>query len=219
MTDGVVDDALVAATERVAQVFGDAPAAPDEVGCGRCFTGSELVLLRAPGIAVPRELAVQVARKEPLHWEDQPAMIRRVLPVVVGALADGESEPCLVARGIAAAEWSTWPAAQSSSIREFLDTWWTATLRRAPGPVRAAEVFEACAIASGEVLPWLDVLDREARTSDHASRHRAACRDEWREELAGSHMLFLWWWGSSDDERSAVAELERWCTTAAESPA
>lgn len=25
--------------------------------------------------------------------------------------------------------------------------------------------------------------------------------------------------GSSDDERSAVAELERWCTTAAESPA
>ncbi len=214
MTGSWVDDALVAATERVAQVFGDAPGAVDEDGCGRCFTGSELLLLRTPGVAVPRELAVKVAAKEPLHWDDQPAMIRRVLPAMAGALADDESEPYRAARGLAAAGWSAWPAPQSSSIREFLDAWWTATLRREPGPVRAAEVFEACVVASGEVLPWLDVLDREARTSDHAARHRSACRDEWREELSGPHTLFLWWWGPTD-EQAALAELERWCTTAA----
>ncbi|MFD4991371.1 hypothetical protein ACFWH7_08920 [Cellulosimicrobium cellulans] len=214
MTGSAADDALVAATERVAQVFRDASAATDESGCGRCFSETELLLLRTPGVAVPRELAVRVAGKDPFHWDDQPAMIRRVLPAAVRALADGASEPYLTARGLAAAGWSTWPAPQSSSIREFLDAWWTATLRREAGLVRVAGVFEACVVATGKVHPWLDVLDREARTSDHASRHRDACRDDWQYELTGHFMLSAWWWGSRDEEQAAVAELERWCATA-----
>ena len=214
MTGSAADDDLVAATERVAQVFRDASAAPDEGGCGRCFSEADLLLLRTPGVTVPRELAVRVAGKEPLHWDDQPAMIRRVLPAAVRALADGESEPYLTARGLAAAGWSTWPAPQSSSIREFLDAWWTVTLRREAGLERVAGVFEACVVATAKVQPWLDVLDREARTNHHASRHRAACRDEWRYELTGSFMLSAWWQGSSEDEEAAVADLERWCATA-----
>lgn len=215
MTDGGADAALVAATEHVARVFRDAPASADEDGCGRCFSETELLLLRTPGIAVPRDLAVRVARKDPLHWDDQPAMIRRVLPAVVRALADGESEPSQAARGLAAAGWSAWPTPQSSSIREFLDAWWTATLRREPGPVHAVEVFEACVVASGEVLPWLDALDREARTSDRASRHRDACRDDWQYELSGgSFVLSAWWCGSFEGEEAAAAELARWCATA-----
>ncbi|WP_171468005.1 hypothetical protein [Cellulosimicrobium sp. 72-3] len=214
MTGSAADDALVAATARVAQVFRDASVAIDEGDCGRCFSEAELLLLRTPGVAVPRELAVRVAGKEPLHWDDQPAMIRRVLPAAVRALAEGETEPYLTARGLAAAGWSTWPVPQSSSIREFLDAWWMATLRREAGPVRAAEVFEACVVATGKVPPWLDVLDREARTNHHASRHRAACRDEWRYELTGSFMLSAWWQCSSEDEEAAVADLERWCATA-----
>ncbi|MBN0039595.1 hypothetical protein JN535_05315 [Cellulosimicrobium cellulans] len=212
MTGSRADAALAAATERVEQVFRDASAATDEDGCGRCFSEAELLLLRTPGVAVPRELAVRAAGKDPFHWDDQPAMIRRVLPTAVRALADGEPEPYLIARGLAAAGWSTWPAPQSSSIRAFLDAWWTATLRREAGLVRVAGVFEACVVATGKVRPWLDVLDREARTSDHASRHRHACRDDWRYELSGgSFMLSAWWRGSRDDERAAVAEIERWC--------
>ncbi|KON72316.1 hypothetical protein M768_15200 [Cellulosimicrobium cellulans F16] len=215
MTGSAADDALVAATERVAGLFGDAPAAADETGCGRCFSEAELLLLRTPGVAVPRELAVRAAGKDPSHWDDQPAMIRRVLPTAVRALADGESEPYLIARGLAAAGWSTWPAPQSSSIREFLDAWWTATPRREASLVRVVGVFEACVVATGKVQPWLDVLDREARTSVHASRHRDACRDDWRYELSGgTFMLSAWWQGSWDDEQAAVAELERWCATA-----
>ncbi|WP_426308836.1 hypothetical protein [Cellulosimicrobium sp. E-16] len=215
MTGSAADDTLVAATERVAGLFGDAPAAADETGCGRCFSEAELLLLRTPGVAVPRELAVRAAGKDPSHWDDQPAMIRRVLPTAVRALADGESEPYLIARGLAAAGWSTWPAPQSSSIRELLDAWWTATLRREASLVRVVGVFEACVVATGKVQPWLDVLDREARTNDHASRHRDACRDDWRYELSGgSFMLSAWWQGSWDDQQAAVAELERWCATA-----
>ncbi|MFB7191609.1 hypothetical protein ACFCZT_41425 [Streptomyces sp. NPDC056230] len=66
---------------------------PDEAGCGRCFDEGEFELLRTPDVPLPADLVRRVAQKDPSHWDDQPAIIRRVLPQLVVVLAEGEASP------------------------------------------------------------------------------------------------------------------------------
>ncbi|MFD7170092.1 hypothetical protein [Streptomyces violascens] len=180
----------------------------DEAGCGRCFDEGEVELLRTPGVPLPADLVRRVAQKDPFHWDDQPAIIRRALPQLVVMLAEGEAESDLMARGLAAAGWSRWPREQAGAVTGFLDAWWTQTLRTKSPPVSACVVFESCVIASSSVAPWLARWEEE--TGPVARRHLADSLDWWREELTSDDPPFTWWWGTEVEGRAAWHEVKRW---------
>lgn len=207
--------ALAAAMARVASAFGGMTAQADEAGCGRCFDEDEVELLRTPGVPLPADLVRRIARKDPFHWDDQPAIIRRVLPQLVVALVEGETETDLMARGLAAARWSQWPREQAEAVAGFLDAWWLQTLRTKSPPTSACEVFESCVTASSSVTPWL--ARWEVEKGPVARRHLADSLGWWQEELASDDSPFTWWWGTEAGEQAAWGEVKRWL--AAQTPA
>ncbi|MFJ6938484.1 hypothetical protein [Streptomyces sp. NPDC101132] len=148
-------DALDRAVERVAKAFEGVTARAEEDGCGRCFGAEEVALLRTPGVPLPEDLVRQVARKDPFHWDDRRSVVQRILPQLVVVLAEGDDEPDLMARGLAAAGWQGWPGEQGAAVAGFLDEWWRWTLRTVSPPVPAYAVFESCVTASSSVVPWL----------------------------------------------------------------
>ncbi|MFG2289374.1 hypothetical protein ACGFOU_25295 [Streptomyces sp. NPDC048595] len=180
----------------------------DESGCGRCFDEGEVELLRTPGAPLPADLVRRVAQKDPFHWDDQPAIIRRVLPQLVVLLAEGEAESDLMSRGLAAAGWSRWPREQAGAVAGFLNAWWTQTLRAKSPPIPACAVFESCVTASSSVTPWL--ARWEAETGPAARRHLADSLGCWREELTSDHSPFTWWWGTETAEQAAWREVKQW---------
>ncbi|MET7859577.1 hypothetical protein ABZS81_20590 [Streptomyces sp. NPDC005318] len=180
----------------------------DEAGCGRCFDGGEVELLRTPGVPLPTDLVRRVAQKDPFHWNDQPAIIRRVLPQLVVLLVEGEADSDLTARGLAAAGWSRWPHEQAGAVAGFLEAWWTQTLRTKSPPVSACAVFESCVTASSSVTPWLARWESEMGPVAH--RHLADSLGWWREELTSGYSPFTWWWGTEADEQAAWHEVTRW---------
>lgn len=193
---------------RVAKVFGGMTARVDDTVCGRCFDTGEASLLRTPDVPLPADLARRVAQKHPSHWDDQPAAIRRVLPVLVSILAEGEPESDLMARGLAASGWPQWPRQQARAVAGFLDAWWTTTLRTKSPPTSAARVFESCVTAGSSATPWLARWETEkcpiARQHLDESVHR------WREELDSGDSPFSWWWGPEAEKRAAWQEVRRW---------
>lgn len=193
---------------RVATTFGGMTAQADEASCGRCFDEGEVELLRTPGVPLPTDLVRRVAQKDPFHWDDQPAIIRRVLPHLVVVLAEGEVESDLMARGLAAAGWSRWPREQAGAVAGFLDAWWTQTLRTKSPPISACAVFESCVTASSSVTPWL--ARWEVEMGPVARRHLADSLGWWREELTSDDSPFTWWWGTEVEERAAWHEVKRW---------
>lgn len=200
--------ALAAAMARVAKTFVGMTAQADEAGCGRCFDEAEIELLRTPGLPLPADLVRRVAQKDPFHWDDQPAIIRRILPQLVVVLAEGGAECALTARGLAAADWSGWPRQQAGAVAGFLDAWWTHTLRTKSPPIPAGAVFESCVTASSSVTPWLARWETE--TGPAARRHLADCLDRWREELTSEDSPFTWWWGTETAEQAAWHEVKQW---------
>ncbi|MFG3039293.1 hypothetical protein ACGFYZ_20595 [Streptomyces sp. NPDC048330] len=191
--------------------FGGSTASPDETGCGRCFDEDEVALLRTPHAPLPADLVRRVTQKDPHHWDDQPAIIRRTLPQLVTLLADGERESALMARGLAAAGWSHWPREQAEAVSHFLKTWWIETLRRNSPPIPACEVLATCAIASSSVTPWLTLW--QAETGPVAHRHMCDTLDLWSEELTSEYSPFTWWWGPEAEEQAAWNEVKRWLTS------
>ncbi|MCG7524779.1 hypothetical protein MHW47_10055 [Streptomyces sp. OfavH-34-F] len=202
------DSALAAATVRVAKTFDGMTAQADESGCGRCFDEGQVELLRTPGVPLPADLVRRVAQKDPFHWDNQPAIIRRVLPQLVVLLAEGEPESDLMARGLAAAGWSHWPHEQAGAVTGFLDAWWTQTLRTTSPPIPACAVFESCVTASSSVVPWLARWEPE--TGSVARRHLAVSLGWWREELVSDNSPFTWWWGAETAEQAAWHEVKQW---------
>ena len=201
-------DPLAAAVDRVAEAFHGMTARADEAGCGRCFLAEEVELLRTPDIPLPADLVRQVTYKDPFHWGDQPAVIRRVLPQLVVILAEGASESDLMARGLAAAEWRQWPVPQKQAVAGFFDAWWTQTLRTAAPPVPACAVFETCATATSSVAPWLARWETEE--GPIARRHRDEAFGWWREELEDDASPFTWWWGEEAAAQAAWREVSAW---------
>lgn len=195
---------------RVAATFSGMTARADDTGCRRCFTEAELMLLRSPDVPLPSELVRQAAHKEPFHWDDQPAIIRRVLPQLVVMLAEGASEPDLMARNLAAPGWSRWPREQARSVGSFLDAWWTQTLREESPPTPAHEVFASCAIASASVTTWLARWDAEMERDAIARQHLNESVDWWWENLMSETSPFAWWGGTKAEEQAAWQELQIW---------
>ncbi|WP_329033950.1 hypothetical protein OHT61_00380 [Streptomyces sp. NBC_00178] len=176
--------------------------------CGRCFNEVEIELLRTPDARLPTDLVGRVARKDPFHWEDQPAIIRRILPQLVVVLAEGAVDSALMARGLAAAGWSRWPREQAGAVAGFLEAWWTQVLRMKSPPTPAYEVFESCVTASSSVAPWLARWEAERGTI--ARRHLTEGVGWWREELMSDDSPFTWWRGTATEERAAWHEVKTW---------
>jgi hypothetical protein len=137
--------------------------------------------------------------------------MRRVLPQLVVMLAEGATEPDLMARNLAAAGWSRWPGEQARAVVGFLDAWWTQTLREESPPTPARVVFESCAIASASVTAWLARWDAEMETGSTASQHLDESVNWWLEDLISDTSPF-WWWGTKAEEQAAWQELKIWLT-------
>ena len=196
------------AIARVAEVFAGMTARPGEVGCGRCYSTDEVALLRTADVALPADLVRMIAEEAPDHWDDQPAVIRRILPQLAVLLAQGTASPDLIARGLAAARWSRWPDQQADAVLGFLEAWWIWTLRQDSPPTPAREVFESCVTATSSVTPWLACWDAERGPT--ADRHLAECADWWWDDLQSNSSPLTWWWGPAEQERAACRELRTW---------
>ncbi|MFI0940214.1 hypothetical protein [Streptomyces sp. NPDC021020] len=201
-------DPVGTAVARVADEFAGMTARRDEAGCGRCFDEDEIALLRRPAVPLPEDLVRRVAQKEPGHWGDQAAVVRRVLPQLVVMLSDGADEPETMARGLAAAGWPRWPAGQADAVAAFLDAWWARTLRTASPPTPPYEVFATCATATSTVTPWLARWSAEPGPT--ARHHLRECVEWWQEDLESDTSPFSWWWGDETERRAAWAELMTW---------
>ncbi|MFI8106759.1 hypothetical protein [Streptomyces sp. NPDC086023] len=202
-------DALARAMERVGKAFEGVTARADEDGCGRCFGAEEVALLRTPGVRLPADLVRRVARKDPFHWHDRRSVVQRILAQLVVVLAEGDDEPDLLVRGLAAAGWRGWPGEQGAAVAGFLDEWWAWTLRTGEPPVPACAVFESCVTASSSVAPWLRRWEA-AGESVVARRHLADGLRWWSEELESGDSPFAWWWGSEAEARDAWQEVRAW---------
>lgn len=196
------------AIARVAVVFAGMAADPDELGCGRCYGADEVALLRTADVVLPTDLVRMVAEEEPGHWNDQPAVIRRVLPQLAVLLSQGTASPDLIARGLAAARWTQWPDEQAQALLGFLKAWWVWTLRQDSPPTTAREVFESCATATSSVSPWLACW--EVERGPMAGRHLSECASWWWDDLEVGKSPFAWWWGPGEQERAACQELGDW---------
>jgi hypothetical protein len=201
--------ALDAAVAAVARVFAGRTAKRDESGCARCHSADEIVLLRTPDVPLPEDLVREVAREDPRRWDDQPAVIRRVLPQLTVRLAAGDDDAPLLTRGLAAAGWQRWPHEEAMAVAGFLDAWWTRALREEPMGLPARGVFESCVTATSSVTPWLALWDAEPGPA--ARRLTAeAVSTWWQDELAADRSPFTWWWGPEAAERAAWRELKGW---------
>ncbi|TDT98791.1 hypothetical protein EDD99_7022 [Streptomyces sp. 846.5] len=196
------------AIARVAEAFAGMTAHPDELGCGRCNGADEVALLRTADVELPLDLVRMAAEEAPDHWDDQPAVIRRVLPQLAVLLSQGTTSPDLIARGLAAARWTLWPDRQAQALLGFLKAWWVWTLRQDSPPTTAREVFESCATATSSVGPWLACWEVERGST--ADRHLAECASWWWDDLRVGTSPFAWWWGPEEQERAACRELRDW---------
>ncbi|KRC31663.1 hypothetical protein [Oerskovia sp. Root22] len=205
------DTDVAAAATTISTLFSGVAAHPVDRGCGRCFSDEESALLCTPDAPLPDDLVLRVAAKDPLHWADQPAIVRRVLPQLVVLLVDGvDLDARWCARGLAAARWSTWPADESEAVEAFLNAWWTHTLRSGASFERVAEVFMSCAIASLLVDPWLATWDEEAARSSVVRERRDSCVEDWWEDLDRVASPFPCWWGTDESEERAAETLQSW---------
>lgn len=201
------DGPLHAAIAHVATVFGGMAASPDERGCGHCYSDADLAALRTPAVDLPEGLAEAVAMEVPDHWDDQPAVLRRVLPQIVVLMAEGSTWPERIVYQWVAAGWTTWPAPQVQALTTFLETWLTWTLRQESPPTPAREVFETCATATSSVTTW--ITHWEASTT--SATHLAEAAQYWELEWGGKPLRY--WSGSEADEQAAYTELKAWLAT------
>ncbi|MEU1308643.1 hypothetical protein ABZ419_07080 [Streptomyces cinnamoneus] len=146
---------LAAAVARVADVFAGQAADRRETGCLQCYGAEEIAWLRDPGAPLPDELVLYVAREVPSHWDDNAAVMRRILPRLAALAADGVHIDGAHGLGLGGAGWQQWPGHRADAVRGFLDAYWTAALRTS-GPVHTLyDVFEFCEQVHGSPVPCL----------------------------------------------------------------
>lgn len=106
-------------------------ASPDEIGCRHCYRDEQIAYLRRPGVTIPDALLGRFASEHSENFDDYPAVVRRLMPQMLRALAtdtlellDEEFFP--LARP--ALDWHSWPAEEVDAVRGFLEAWWSTSL-------------------------------------------------------------------------------------------
>lgn len=194
-------DAALADVETVFNGF----ASPGETGCERCFGPEETAYLRTPYRRVPDELLARFVFKDPRHFDDHAAVLRRLLPQTARAMADGTLDGIGWGwHGLARADWRAWPAEQAAAVEAFVHAWWQDVLT-APEPSYPADaVFETC----GSILRGMTALLDRWPEGCVADARLADCAAVWMEDLLVDRRPLTWW--DPDDEAAAGTELRHW---------
>ncbi|MFF4033395.1 hypothetical protein ACFYZ2_27200 [Streptomyces sviceus] len=196
--------ALEAALADIDTVF-NGFASPTETGCERCYLPEETAYLRRPYTRVPAELVGRFVFEGPDHFDDHPAVMRRLLPQTAHAMADGSLDGIgWGEHGLSRVDWRAWPSGQAAAVQAFLHAWWGDTLATPEPPYPVHEVFETCASILGDLVPLLDRF----RTLPGTEAHLVSCVRAWMYDLITDDSPFRWWFGG--DEDSLVAVLQSW---------
>lgn len=195
----------------LAVTFRGMTARPDETNC-ECHWGSaeELALLKTPDVQLDPDLLRRTWAAT--DWCDHASVLRRILPQLAAALVSGQLEPWIgldqVGQSFAHGAWQHWPTEQAQAVREFLEAWWTHTLTEPQPTVAAYEVFEFCAVASGDVIRWLNIW--QTATEPVADLHLAEAVAHWAADLMHDELPWDCAPESDEHEQALVTELTTW---------
>lgn len=200
---------LDTAVQRVRTVFAGMTS-PGETGCGLCHLPEETALLRTPDVELPDDVLRMFTHEVPSHFDDHPAVMRRILPQLAGQLATGRYEgPCAYEMaGLGRSGWRTWPTEQAEAVRVFLEAWWADTVGRARPLYPAVDVFDACVVVGATVTPFLATWARQP-PGGPADEQLHDYLELWIDELLDDRPLFSSWWGDHRREEP-VAEFQAW---------
>ncbi|MET9972508.1 hypothetical protein ABZZ80_43210 [Streptomyces sp. NPDC006356] len=195
--------ALDAALADIDTVF-NGFASPTEVGCERCFHPEETAYLRTPYTRVPADLLRRFVYKVPGHFEDHPAVMRRLLPQTARAMADGSLDVAWWGHGLARVDWRSWPARQADAVQAFLAAWWREALATPEPPHPITDIFASCSTIAGTVTPFLADWIRHPV----ADAHLVSCARWWLPDLLADDAPVSDW--SDESKEAATAELLSW---------
>lgn len=174
-------------------------------GCTDCYGDEDFTALSGPVDGVPDELVPSVAAESVDHWDDFPALYRRMTPRIVRLLTTGRLhvDHGLIASRLLAAGWHGWTAPERDALVQVWHAWWRATLHEYPGTGCATDVLETVAVSTGTLAPWLEVW--AATRTVAADLHLDDALDDWLFEgrLAALRL-------GSHDELDATPELLPW---------
>jgi hypothetical protein len=176
-------------------------------GCTYCYAPADLEALAGPVDRVPEDLIPSVAAKTTDHWDDFPALYRRMTPRIVRLLVTGRlQEHGLIASRLLAADWRAWPMAEQEALEKVWHTWWRSVLHEYPGAQPVTGPLETISVSTGTLTPWLDVW-AETRTLA-ADQHLRDTLDYWLFEWELAHLKFGFY-----GEFHATPQLLPWLLT------
>jgi hypothetical protein len=180
-------------------------------GCTYCYAQADLDALAGPVDRVPEDLIPHVAAETTDHWDDFPALYRRMTPRIVRLLATGRLhlDHGLIASRLLAAGWRGWAPIEQDALETVWHAWWRAALHDYPGTDPVASVLETISVSTGTLAPWLAIW-AETRT-ETADKHLRDAIHRWllRGELADLYLGFY-------DELHATPELLPWLLNTAQ---
>ena len=197
---------LQAALDALDAVFAPLSAQPFTVdGCTYCYAPADIEALAGPVHRVPEELIPSVAAKEAGHWDDFPALYRRMTPRIVRLLATGRLhvDHGLVASQLLKAGWRDWTMPERETLETVWHAWWRSALHEYPGTEPVTGVLETISVSTGTLLPWLAVW-AETRT-ETAGQHLCDALDHWLFEARLADLRFGFY-----GEFHATPELLAW---------
>lgn len=186
-------------------------------GCTYCYAQADLDALGGPAGQVPEDLIPHVAAEVTDHWDDFPALYRRMTPRIVRSLTMGRLhvDHGLIASRLLAADWRAWTPAEQEALEKVWRTWWRSALHEYPGtdPITSAletiPVLETISVSTGTLQPWLGIWT-ETRT-EAADRHLRDAVDWWLIEGQLADLYFGFY-----GELHATPELAPWLLNTAE---
>jgi hypothetical protein len=171
-------------------------------GCTHCYTQADLDALSGPVDRVPQDLIPHVAAEATDHWDDFPAVYRRMTPRIIRRLVTGQLhvDHGLIASRLLAAGWRDWAPAERDALEQVWHAWWRSALHEYPGIEPVTEVLETISVSTGTLAPWLAIWAETP--TEAADRHLRDALDKWLFEgqLADLRLGFY-------DELHATPEL------------
>lgn len=206
MTNRAAPPTLDAGLNRLAAAFRGMTAQADEVNC-ECHWGSaeELASLKVPDVELELDLIHRTWWAP--DWRDHASVLRRILPPLAAALANGDVpdyDLADIGRSIARGNWQQWPTEQSTAVFDFLHAWWAHCLTAADPPAQPYDALALCAEAAGTVGPWLSSW--EATRHPLADQRLAEALRHWDSELLGDVLP----WGDPGYDDDQCRDLTTW---------